>query len=117
IFNGAIGANALGVFSDARGLGALTTDAAGVTRLNAGSVRTTGNRAYHDAVTLGADATLTGADVSFQGALDSAAGTLRSLIANASGVTRFNGAVGGTDRLSALTTDAAGRTEVASAIR
>src|SRR6185503_5072971 len=53
----------------------------------------------------------------FQGTLDSAAGTRHSLAANASGVTLFRGAIGGTDPLAALNTDAPGRTELASTLR
>ena len=40
-------------------LTSLTTDAGGTTEINGGSVDTTGNQTYNDAVELGADATLT----------------------------------------------------------
>src|SRR5438105_9609112 len=67
--------NASGVttFSGAVGdagkrLASLTTDAAGSTAINGGSVTTTGDQTYHDPVTLNAAAnstTLTGVNVTF----------------------------------------------------
>src|SRR5260221_7126400 len=44
--------------------------------------------------------------------LNSTAGETNSLLVNTSGTTRFNGAVGLTDRLSSLTTDAGGTTVI-----
>src|SRR6185436_1813487 len=51
-------------------------------------------------------------DITFASALNSTAGELNSLLVNTSGTTRFNGAVGGVDRLSSLTTDAGGNTVI-----
>src|SRR5207249_431811 len=88
-FGGAVGNN------DA--LASLTTDAAGSTAINGGSVTTTGNQTYHDSVTLdavGNSTTLTGVNISFDSTLRSTTDGEEALIVNASGVTTFGGAVG-----------------------
>src|SRR5204862_164291 len=48
-------------------LTSVTTNAGGTTRINGGSVATTGDQTYNDAVTLGADTDLTAANVTFNG--------------------------------------------------
>src|SRR6516225_2788293 len=101
-FDGAVGTTALS---------SLTTDKAGTTDINGGSVTTTGDQTYNDAVTLIADTTLTGVNVTFGQTLDAAAAGKQSLTVNASGTTTFDGAVG-TTALSSLTTDKAGTTDV-----
>ncbi|QDT63214.1 hypothetical protein [Calycomorphotria hydatis] len=189
IFNGAVGSDALGALSDDAGLGSVSTNSAGTTQINGGSVTTTGTQTYNDAVTLGADTTLTGStisfastlngttagmeslaitgnasfggvvggtalefltvsgtttintagittaglqtftstviiaqdttinaddgNVSFVGTIDSDQSELNSLVVNTTGVTSFGGVIGNADRLSALTTNAGGRTELA----
>ena len=70
-FTGAVGAN------DA--LSSLTTDAAGDTQINGGSVDTTGTQAYNDDVTLGANTVLTGTTVSFGDTVDAATAAMQSL--------------------------------------
>src|SRR5207237_1182032 len=47
-----------GAVGGATALASLTTDAPGATALNGGSVTTTGDQSYSDAVTLGTDTTL-----------------------------------------------------------
>src|SRR5262249_28256913 len=86
-------------------LTSLTTDAAGSTALNGGSVKTTGAQSYNDAVTLGADTTLasTGSgNISFANTLDGAF----SLTVNTAGTGAFGGAPGRTTALTPLTTAA-----------
>ena len=113
IFGGAVGSNALGVLSDDEGLGAVTTNAAGSTQINGGSVKTTGDQTYNDPVTLGVTYTMLNAtNVTFDQTLDSDSGNDRGLDVWASGVTKFNGAVGGTDPLYWLYTDWSGSTQI-----
>ncbi len=106
IFNGAVGSDALGGLSQNTGLGFVWTNDKGSTQINGGLVTTTGKQTYWNPVTLGADTTLNGTDVKFDKTLNSDSGYKRSLLVNASGVTTFNGVVGGDDRLSRLETDA-----------
>jgi filamentous hemagglutinin family protein len=91
----------------------LTTNADGATRIEGGSVNSSGDQTYADNVILGADTTLTGKNLIFQGTLDSD-GTARALTANSSstGDTRFQGVVGGSSALSTLTTNADGTTKI-----
>ncbi|MFN4257799.1 MAG: autotransporter-associated beta strand repeat-containing protein [Gemmataceae bacterium] len=103
-FAGAVGDN------DQR-LASLTTNAGGTTRINGGSVTTTGDQTYNDVVTLGADTILTGANITFDDTLDSA-GAHRHLTVNGSATTRFNGWVGFTLPLASLTTNAGGTTVI-----
>jgi hypothetical protein len=116
VFNGAVGSDALGALSSDTGLGGLTTDAAGATAINGGSVRTSADQSYNDAVTLGADTILSGNNVLFNQSVDSSANQLRRLAVNAAEVTTFNGPIGAHDRLASLTTDAAGRTDLGAGI-
>src|SRR4030095_8334137 len=63
-FGGAVGGTAA--------LTTLTTDAGGTTAINGGSIKTTGNQTFNDAVTLGANTTLDvgTADISFASTVD-----------------------------------------------
>jgi hypothetical protein len=94
-------------------LASLSTDAAGTTAINGGSVSTTGTQTYGGAVSLGADTTLSGVGITL-GSTVKSNGTARSLTINDSGATTLTGAIGGTgtagDKLASLTTDAAGST-------
>jgi filamentous hemagglutinin family protein len=100
-------------------LASLTTNAAGVTFLPA-TVRTSGAQAYFDDVRLTADDTrLSASDVNFDRRVNSDT-SVRSLEINASGQTRFGGAVGGAIdgvpgalALASLTTDAGGSVVIA----
>jgi len=61
-FGGAVGGNTA--------LASVVTDAGGSTRINGGTVSTTGTQTYGDAVTLGAGTTLAGATVALNGGVD-----------------------------------------------
>jgi hypothetical protein len=110
IFNGAVGSDALDSLSQDTGLGYVYTNATGSTQINGGSVTTTNYQYYLDPVTLGADTILTSTYVRFFKTLDSDLGNNRTLLVNASGITRFMGEVGGIDALASLTTDIPGNT-------
>ena len=71
-------------------LASLTTDAAGSTQVNGGSVTTTGAQTYNDRVTLGAGATFTSTgagQIQFVTTLDSAPLSNETLTLNTAGVT------------------------------
>jgi len=90
------------------------TDAGGETRIDGGSVQTSGpnGQVYGDAVVLGAATTLTATNsglVVFVTTLDGG----HALAVNTAGLTSFGGAVGGITPLTSLTTDAAGTTKIA----
>ena len=110
-------------------LGALTTDAAGTTELGGGGTSitvntskqgaaTTGDQTFNDAVVLKSDTTLNAANagnVTFEQTVDSAVNLYQALKVNTAGITAFKGNVGNTavnQALGALTTDAAGTTEL-----
>jgi filamentous hemagglutinin family protein len=106
-FGGAVGAT--------NALASLTTNAGGTTRIDGGSVRTTGAQTYGDAVTLGADTTLTstgGGAIAFANTVNSFDATPRALTVNTTGASTFTGAVGGTNALASLTTNAGGTTAI-----
>ncbi len=110
-FGGAVGGGG-------KPLASLTTDAAGTTQLNGGTVNTTGQQTYNDAVSLGADTTVTstgsGANgqIKFGSTLNSDATTTpRALTVNTAGTTIFGGLVGAT-ALASVTTDAPGTTQI-----
>ncbi|MFM8415397.1 MAG: beta strand repeat-containing protein [Planctomycetota bacterium] len=91
----------------------LATDAGGTTAISGGSIKTSGlaGQVFGDAVTLGDDATLTADSlgaVTFASTVDG----FRRLVVNTAGDTTFGGAVGGTDPLAHVETDAPGRTLV-----
>ncbi len=103
-FGGAVGAT--------QAINTLTTDAAGTTAI-AADITTQGDQTFNDAVVLNADTTLTGVNITFASTVDAdLAANNRALTVNASGVTTFTGAVGATQELGSLTTDAAGSTVV-----
>src|SRR5439155_739009 len=108
-FGGAVGGSGNPLLS-------VTTDAAGSTAINGGSVTTRGDQTYHDPVTLNAAAnstTLTGVNVTFDSTVRSTTDGEEALIVNASGVTTFSGAVGDNSlRLALPTSDAAGSTAI-----
>ena len=89
-------------------LSSLTTDAAGSTDINAGTVTTAGAQTYNDAIALGADTTLASTGdgaITLGSTVDGAFG----LTTNTSGATTFGGVVGGTTALTSLTIDAGGQ--------
>ena len=88
----------------------LTTDAAGTTAINGGSVTTTGAQTYNDPVTLGAATTITGVANRFANTVNGA----QALTVNDSGAMVFAAAVGGVTPLASLTTNAGGSTSVQS---
>jgi hypothetical protein len=105
-FNGTVGSN--------NALTSVTTDSAGTTAINGGSISTSGaGQSYNDIVTLGADTTLNAGSgsVTFAQSVDSAS-TASSLTINSSGATTFNGAVGNNNALASVTTDSAGNTAI-----
>jgi len=97
-----INASGTTTFAGPVSIGSLTTDAAGSTQIDGGTVTTTGGQAYGDNVTLGANTTLTGVNVSFGGTV----GGGFDLVVNDSGTTSFAAAV----TLASVATDAAGTT-------
>jgi hypothetical protein len=89
-------------------VGTLFTDAPGTTRINGGSVSTTGAQIYGDPVALGAGATFTstaGGAVVFNQSLTGAG---KPVVVNTSGETHFNGLV----NVGSLATDAPGTTRI-----
>src|SRR5205085_1799726 len=90
-------------------LTSITTDAAGTTALNGGTITTTAGQTYNDPVTLGAGTTLNGVNVNFANTLNSSVAN-RTLTVNDSGTTTFGNVVGGVLALTSITTDAAGTT-------
>lgn len=95
-------------------LQALTTDAPGTTVL-ATNVTTNGAQSYGDPVTVsGSFVTFTSAaaGVAFLQTLNAGTAGASGVQVNAPGLTRFQGAVGGSSALSGMGTDAAGSTEI-----
>src|SRR5439155_21681190 len=93
----------------ATALVSVTTDAAGGTTLNGGSVTTTGAQAFNDALALGAATTLTSTgagNITLAGTVNGA----RTLAVNTGGTTTFGGVVGGTTSLVSINTHAGGAT-------
>jgi len=79
--------------------------------LNGGLIRTNQYQRYRGAVTLGADnhlISLGGGDIRFDKTIDGA----HDLLVSTSGLTRFDGVVGGDEALRSLTTDAPGSTRI-----
>ena len=79
----------------------LATDATGITILNGGSVDTTGEQSYADAVTLGGGTVLTGSLVSLSGGVDAAEAGRQGL--TIAGNAALSGALGTRQALAALT--------------
>jgi hypothetical protein len=71
-------------------------------------LKSTGNLTIDGNTNLGANSTLIGNNITFKGTINGA----NSLIVNASGITDFQQAIGGTTALNSLTTDAAGTTQI-----
>jgi len=92
-------------------LTSVTTDAAGSTHINGGTINTTGAQTYNDAVVLGANTTLASTG-SGNIALASTVDGAFALTVNTAGVTTFGGAVGGTTALTSITTNAGGSTAI-----
>src|SRR5262249_58468410 len=89
-FGGAVGDNG-------QRLASLTSNAGGTTAINGGSVTTTGDQTYSEAVTLDAAAdstTLTGVNISFAATVRSTTDGQENLTVSGSGLTTFGGAVG-----------------------
>ena len=90
-----VNASGTTTFNDAVGssqpLTSLTTDNAGTTSIGAGTVTTTGDQSFNDAVTLAADTTITGDNILFNNTLDGN----QNLSLNAATQTTFEAAVGG----------------------
>ncbi|MBS0267235.1 MAG: hypothetical protein JSS02_35250, partial [Planctomycetes bacterium] len=109
---GATGANV--VFSGGSSFDALEVTARNQIQFNTTdipAVQTTGAQTYHSPVQLLNHTTLTSTssgDINFQSTID---GTF-DLTINTKGITTFGGAVGGTDTLKSITTDANGTTEI-----
>jgi hypothetical protein len=104
-FNGDVGASS--------NLQSITTNADGRTQISARTIQTVADQNYNDAVLLGANVTLRGQAVRFMSTVDATPllGPV-GLTVNASGITRFNGVVGGVTPLLSITTDAAGQTRI-----
>jgi hypothetical protein len=105
---------ALGSATAGDKLSSITTDAAGTTAINGGSITTTGTQTFNDAVTLGNDTTLTGVGITLSSTVKSSGGN-SSLVVNDSGATILGDAIGGStdaEKLSSITTDAAGTTAI-----
>src|SRR6185369_16995213 len=86
-FDGAVGTTVLS---------SLATDAGGSTQINGGSVATTGNQTYNDAVSLGAATTLTtsaNCDVTFGSTINAQSNSLSVSVGPTTGNVTFNGAV------------------------
>src|SRR5207244_569883 len=84
---------------------------AGSTDINGGSIRTTGAQTYNDDVVLSADALLDSSangNITFVKTVNGA----QNLTVNTAGTTTFGGAVGNSERLTSVTTDAAGTTAI-----
>ena len=100
-----------GAIGGTTALTSLTTDGPGSTTISGPGVRTTGTQIYNDAVQVTSNAVLIsteGGDVAFNDTVDGSG----SLEVNTAGVTRFEGAVGGTTALASLTTDSEGSVEI-----
>ena len=94
-------------------LDSLTVDGGGKTILNGASVETAGDQSYRAAIELGASATLGGRNVTFSSTVDSEPEEAWSLFVNThgAGVTHFEGAIGGSERLASISTNADGKTQ------
>ena len=99
-----------GAIGNTTALASITTNAAGTTAINGGTLTTTGAQTYNDAVTLGANTTLNAGagNITFGNTVNGA----QSLTANSTGATTFLGAVGNTTALTSLTTNVGGTTDI-----
>ncbi len=106
IFNGAVGGGTP--------LASLVTRGGGTTKLNGGTILTTGFQTYNDAVLLGANSTLTSQNAGGIGNITFGA-TVNgpfALAVDTTGATIFNDLVGNTNALLSVTTDAGGTTQL-----
>jgi filamentous hemagglutinin family protein len=94
-------------------LQSLTIGSAGKTELEGGAVTTVGPQAYNNPVFIGADTTLHASAITFGRTLDSDL-LFWSIFLNTlgNGITTFNGAVGGTNAIASLITNADGITRI-----
>ena len=103
------------VFGDTVGgslaLGSITTNVGGSTEFAGNTINTTGDQTYNDSLLIREDTTINAVNATFE-QINSATTTHRSLTINASGITQFNAAIGTLEALFALTTDAAGTTQM-----
>jgi hypothetical protein len=100
-----------GALGGSTALVSLTTDAGGTTRLNGGSVRTSGAQTYGDPVTLGTTTVLTstlGGNINFAQTLNGPG----SLTTGTAGVSGFAAPVGASTALASLTVGALGTTQI-----
>src|SRR2546430_7178175 len=95
-------------------LASVTTDAAGSTAINGGSVATTGTQTYNDDVTLGAGTTLSSSGAGAAGniTLANTANGEQTLTVKTARTTDFGGTVGNRTASASVTTDAAGSTAI-----
>ena len=101
VFNGAVGGTTP--------LASLTTDAAGSTQFNGGTIITSGAQIYNDPVLLGANTSVTsGTNVFFGSTVDGPF----NLSLGADNLLTFNAAVGGISPLTSLTTLAGGTLQI-----
>src|SRR5437588_765924 len=103
-----------GAVGNSTALASVTTDAAGSTAINGGSVATTGTQTYNDDVTLGAGTTLSSSGAGAAGniTLAKTVNGAQTLAVNTAGTTTFGGAVGNSTALASVATDAAGSTAI-----
>ena len=104
VFNGSIGNTAGGE------LGTITSDAGGTLTVRGAAVRSLGAQAYGDAVSLDANVTFaSNGSVTFGSTINSATGNRNLTVNTAAGMnTVFAGAIGQTNALGTLTTNAGG---------
>ena len=106
------GTNTLsGVIGGGQRLGFFATDSAGQTVINTSAI-TAKSQTYNDSVKVSQNTTLTATAVSFNGTVNAATPNGQTLSINADGATAFNGVVGGSAPLGAITTDASGTTTI-----
>ena len=117
---GAVTLGELAGFGDGNGAGSLlqnVTVSGSSIDLNSTSDSVSGNFEYNGPVTIGGPTsstlTMSAANISFQSTIDSAASVLNGLVLNSQGTTSFSGAIGATNQLGSLTTDAGGTTQLA----
>jgi len=104
-----------GAVGNTSAIDSLTANGGGTTELCGGSVTTVNGQTYTDAVVLCANTTLTSnnsGNIVFASTVDGDGVSDRSLAVNTSGLTDFQGAVGNTQALASLTTNATGTTQI-----
>ncbi|MFM5914122.1 MAG: filamentous hemagglutinin N-terminal domain-containing protein, partial [Chakrabartia godavariana] len=92
-------------------LSSLTVNGGGTTLLNGASVTTSGGQTYDDVLVLGHDITLTGTSIALNGTVDSDdVATPRAMTVTGTGAKTFNGTLGFTAAIGALTVNGGGTT-------